>query len=291
MAGWEKSTNSDFHYAEQWDVLIGPIRWYRWSNAPQGAYQYCFVVEDGAQPHDASLEDDALEWKTADFWGGEWPSSGTLWDAGLLAEPVGPPIDVRAVDEQQSVDGGAEQVPALAGTRLADPTVASGAAPQYAPRGSYAWPVRMTVTDVLTDRWSWIVQKVVIADGAINATFWEAFPVAPGAAEAQHQDIYQGGPARGATSGTVRIVGLMQHHAFDVELPPDMGYGGSDLADEAQVTSTSKPRFWLDDDGAQHDLTFEWANSATEDTLVSFDTVPDGGEPVFKDHHTKLSHG
>ena len=81
MAGWEKSTESNFHFAEQWDALIGPIRWYRWWNAEQDAYVYCFLVEDGSQPHDASLEDDAMEWKTADFWGGEWASSGTLWDA------------------------------------------------------------------------------------------------------------------------------------------------------------------------------------------------------------------
>jgi hypothetical protein len=61
--------------------------------------------------------------------------------------------------------------------------------------------------------------------------------------------------------------------------------GGGQAAHE-QYTSEVRPPFWLDDDGTQHDLNFKWGAINT-----SLTTVPNGGEAVAKDHHTKLDAG
>ena len=286
MAQWVASTHSQLGYAEQWDEVTGPLRWYRaWQ---QNAYLYCFVIEDAeAAKQYEDLDDDQWDWKPATSWSADWPHREALWDDALTQEPPAQVATQPAVVE--SAEEPAPQ-PAMEGTRLADPTVASSATPEYAPKGSYVWSASMTVTDVQTDRWSWIIQKVSVDDGETDATFWEAFPVAPGQAAAENEDVYQGGPS-GLSGGTIRVVGLMQHHVFTESLPPGMDYGGSALSDSQQVASDSKPAFWLADDGTPHNLTFEWTNGTGANTLVSFATVPATGNPVFKTHHSQLSHG
>jgi len=286
VAGWEQATDSMLSYAEQWDELIGPIRWHRSRDARQELLYLYLVAGEDADGDYPDVALDEMEWRPATSWRSNWTYADRLWDDALVAEPVGGNVD----EEREPVASeGVNPQPRLEGTRLADPTVASAATPQYAPRGSYAWPVTFTVTDV-RNQWTWVIQKVVLADGTNDATFWEAFPVEPGQAAAVNQDIYQGGPSR-LTSGTVEVVGLAQHHIFDTELPPGMTYGGAELSDSQQVASDSQPPFWLEDAGASHDLTFEWTDSQGEDTLVAFVTVPDAGAPTFKAHHTELDAG
>jgi hypothetical protein len=284
VAGWERATDSNLSaYAEQWDELIGPIRWHRSRDTRQElVYLYLVTGEDAAGDY-PDVGDAELEWRPASSWRSNWIYCDRLWSDALLAEPV------ASKEPETSGSETVEPPPRLEGTRLADPTVASAATPQYAPRGSYAWPVTFTVTDV-QDQWTWVIQKVVFDDGETAATFWEAFPVEPGQAQPTYQDIYQGGPSR-LTSGTVRVVGLAQHHMFTTDLPPGMTYGGAALSDDKQVSSSSQPAFWLDDAGAAHNLTFEWTNSQEANTLVAFVTVPNAGTPTFKARHTELDVG
>jgi hypothetical protein len=133
---------------------------------------------------------------------------------------------------------------------------------------------------------SWIVQKVHIEGSAQNnITFWEAFPISPNQTKADDQDIYQGNAHK--SSGTTNVTGRMQHHVFAGLQPPGMSLDGGGQAAHEQYTSEVRPPFWLDDDeGAQHDLKFKWGAIKT-----SLTTVPDGGEAVAKDHHTKLDAG
>jgi hypothetical protein len=285
MAGWEKSTESSFSFAQQWSELIGPIRWYRAVDFG-GAATFLYLVEGDASGY-PDVGDDEMDWRPAERWSSGWEFSSTLWDPALIA----PDQVATTTDESSTVEERVEPTAPerLEGTRLADPVVVSTATPMYAPRGAYAWPVRFTVGETV-DQWSWIIQKVDFDDGEDQATFWEAFPVAAGAAQSSNEDSYQGGPSRLA-GGTVKVRGLAQHHRFTTELPPGMSYGGAELSDSQQVASDAQPAFWLEDAGAAHDLTFEWTTAEGEGSLTSFTTVPATGAPTYKDDHRKFGVG
>jgi len=294
MSEWVQGTG-DLSYAEQWSDLLGPVRWFRYWFGHDG-YKYLYLVEGDPEGY-TDVRDDEMDWKPANEWSGDsWPLSAELWSDELLREPVAdapPTAEVQAADGQPDGAGAvapaAQQQGDVPATRLPDPIVTSSGPPEYAPRGSYAWTVTMSVAQVV-QQWSWIIQKVHVSDGDMDATFWEAFPVAPGESAAAEQDVYQGGPST-HTSGTVRVTGLAQHHVFNDVLPPDMEYGGFELSDSQQISSGKQPAFWLSDDGTAHDLTFEWGSGEAEATLVSFETVPAAPAPVFRSRHTELNHG
>ena len=286
---WRKSesTKDLLRDYDQWDELIEGVRWYRWRTIDNKNY-YQFEIENTSVANacgDLSDFEFPMERQEAEWWrnSANFPLTGYFW-SDKLAEAT--PTQKTAVDTHESeqepeVDVGPTMGVDL-GVRLADPTVTSKGSAQYAPKGAYAWTVKMTVNAVQAQD-SWIIQKVRLS-GDRNATFWEAFPVGANQSECSAQDVFQDNIKK--PSGTVSVKGLMQHHVFGGGLPPGMDKGGSEYADDEGFATDRQPPFWVADDGTPHDLNFKWGALGT--TLT---TVPPSGDPVKKDHHFQLDTG
>ncbi len=170
--------------------------------------------------------------------------------------------------------------------KLDDPTVTSVRKPQWAPDGSFAWPVKMALGEAQDVR-SWMVQQIELEDSdGTEVEFWEAFPVPARQTDASDQDIYQN--SRLGSNGSSKVLGGMQAHRFTAGYPPPgLTQGAVEEADGEQFTSYKKPKFWKAG-GTDHDLVFKLRSGVLDDTST---TVPDGGEWEKKDSRFQLDSG
>ena len=64
---WEPAVVREYSHCEQWDTLIGGLRWYRWKTA-QGTF-FAFEPEDASLlGADGDAQYDSTEFKTAENW-------------------------------------------------------------------------------------------------------------------------------------------------------------------------------------------------------------------------------
>lgn len=203
------------------------------------------------------------------------PSSPTLRWRGQV------PPAAAAVLALQATVGNAATTAALQVQRARgpDPTITSAAAAEWAPRGAYMWPAKMTIAAAQAEV-SWIVQHIAVSSPSGNFAFWEAFPIWPGATSPPANDVYQDNAKKDA--GKAAVVGRAQFHTTGGRAPAGMALGAVDEADSEQFTSRSKPPFW-EDGGTPHDLSFKWWSDGAELT-----TDPDSGEPVRKNYYFEL---
>jgi hypothetical protein len=289
---WEPSQHPDYALnnssVNRWNELIGGIRWYRWKADDKKTY-FTFVVEDEGTVKSLTqldLDNDYAypeDFHEAFWWesSSNFPPTDTFWRGELAAEPR----PAQPQPAQESSPTVVPPAPAVAGRRLNDPTLSSARDPEYTRTGSYAWPVKMTIRDVQNER-SWIIQKVELTDSETNATFWEAFPVEVNQANARHEDIFQS--IHNVDKGKVKVKGLMQHYVFAGGAePPGMTPGGSNLSDDEQISSDTRPPFWTDG-GAVHNFDFTWGGAFG----IKITTVPAyTGKAVEKEHHSQLGAG
>jgi hypothetical protein len=287
---WRKSESSKdlLRDYDQWDELIEGVRWYRWRAIDNKSY-YQFEIEEHSTADrrgDLSDFEFPMEQQQAEWWRSSttFPLTAYFWSDKLTEEDLAEKTEVEIPEaEERLIEVVGATVGVDLGVRLGDPTVVSTGSPQYAPNGAYAWTVKMTIGAVQAQE-SWIIQKVQMSGSAANFTFWEAFPVGANQSESSAQDVFQDNVR--ASSGTVSVKGLMQHHVFGGGPPPGMDPGGSEYADSEQIATDRQPAFWVANDGTPHDLNFKWGPFGT--TLT---TVPPSGDPVKKDNYRQLDTG
>lgn len=276
---WQNPTDLHAYYDFKWDALVNGVRWYRWKPMQPNVDHYAFEIEEQSDLNN-NVADAQLDFRMAEKWKA-WEFAPLFWSDELTNPQV--EAGIEEPDSSSSEEDLQETKPAS--VRGDNPAVTSVRAPDWAPRGAFSWPVKMAITKPQAQL-SWVVQKITLQHPNGSTEFWEAFPVEAGKLQALNEDIYQYDAKR--DFGSIKIQGLMQHHSFGGATPTGMSLGEVKEVDDLQLASYTKPKFWVEGEGTKHDLTFEWSN---KNILEKFETVPHGGEAVFKDYYHKLRTG